>query len=125
MPENCTFGTLERVELSTFIPPIGVSKRKMKEGLNRGNYHFSDYLHDLIEWEGVRISGEKSSASGLLNPDVCYMSPDLVNVWDEGSQLDLRKVIYESSPSVVERQEPDLSVDSFDFCLFEKPLEKF
>ncbi len=86
MPENCTFGNSEKVELSTFIPPIGVSKRKMKEGLNRGNNHFSDYLHNLIEREGVRITREKGSASGLLNPDVCYMAPNLVKVRDVGSR---------------------------------------
>ena len=96
--KNYTFGNLDRENLSTFIPPEGFSKRKTKEGLNRGNYHFSDYSQDLKDREGVRISGEKSYASGLFYPDVCYMAPNLARVRDEGSQSDLRKEMYESSP---------------------------
>jgi hypothetical protein len=115
LPENYSFGNLEREDLSNFIPPEGFSERKTIEGLNRGNYRFSDYSSDLKDREGVRISGEKGSASGLFYPDVCYMAPNLARVRDEGSQSDLRKGIYESSPSVVERQEPDLAVDSFDY----------
>ena len=47
LPKNYTFGNLERENLSNFIPPEGFSKRKTKEGLNRGNYCFSDYSRDL------------------------------------------------------------------------------
>ncbi len=124
MPENYTFENLEREKFSISILPVGFSERETKEGLNRGNYRFSDYLRELKDREGVRISGEKSSALGLFYPDVCYMAPNLARVLDEGSQSDLRKGIYESSPSVVERQEQDLAVDSFDYCVFGKTIEE-
>ena len=88
---------------------------------NRGNNCFSDYSYDR---KGVKISGGKSFASDIFYPDVCYMAPNLVRVRDEGSLSDLRKGIYESSPSVVERQEPDLAVDSFDYCVFGETIEE-
>jgi hypothetical protein len=37
---------------------------------------------------------------------------------------DLRKGFYESSPSVVERQELELTVDSFDYCIFGETIEE-
>ncbi len=52
------------------------------------------------------------------------MAPNLAGVRDEGFQSDLREWIYESSPSVVERQELDLAVDSFDYCVFGETIEK-
>jgi len=52
------------------------------------------------------------------------MGPTLVRVRDEGSMSDLRKGFYESSPSVVERQELDLAVDSFDYCIFGETIEE-
>ena len=52
------------------------------------------------------------------------MGPTLVRVRDEGSMSDLRKGIYESSPSVVEWQELDLAVDSFDYCVFGETIEE-
>jgi hypothetical protein len=52
------------------------------------------------------------------------MAPNLARVRDEGSQSDLRKGIYELSPSVVERQEPDLAIDSFDYCVFGETIEE-
>jgi hypothetical protein len=102
LPENYTFGSLEREKFSNSIPPVGFSKRKTKEYLNRANYRFSDYSHELKDREGVRISGEKSSASGLYNPNVCYMAPNLVRVRDEGSQSDLRKGIYSKTSFLVQ-----------------------
>ncbi len=52
------------------------------------------------------------------------MAPNLARVRDEGSQSDLREGIYESSHSVVERQELDLAVDSFDYCIFGETIEE-
>jgi hypothetical protein len=52
------------------------------------------------------------------------MAPNLARVRDEGSQSDLRKGIYESSPSVVEQQELDLAIDSFDYCVFGETIEE-
>jgi hypothetical protein len=59
--------------------------------MNRGNYRFSDYSRDLKDRKGVRISGEKSIASDIFYPDVCYMAPNLAGVRDEGFQSDLRE----------------------------------
>jgi len=124
LPENYTFENLEREKFSNSIFSVGFSERETKEGLNRGIYCFSDYSRELKNREEVRISGEKSSVSGLFYPDVCYMAPNLARVRDEGSQSDLRKGIYELSPSVVERQEPDLAIDSFDYCVFGETIEE-
>jgi hypothetical protein len=82
---------------------------------NRGNNHFSDYSYNRKE---VRTSGGKNIASDIFYPDVCYMAPTLVRVQDEGQMSDLRRGFYESSPSVVERQELDLAIDLFDYCVF-------
>jgi hypothetical protein len=52
LPENYTFGGPEGGNLrgpSNFTPPVGFSERKTKDGLNRGNYRFSDYSHKLTE----------------------------------------------------------------------------
>jgi hypothetical protein len=37
---------------------------------------------------------------------------------------DLRQGFYESSPSVVERQELELAIDSFDNCIFGETIEE-
>jgi hypothetical protein len=79
----------------------------------------------LKDRKGVRISGEKGIASDIFYPDVCYMAPNLARVRDEGSQSDFREGIYESSPLVVEQQELDLAVDSFDYCIFGETIEVF
>jgi hypothetical protein len=120
-------GYLAYPEVDTFSPSLSNLSWSEQEknfhpvSQNRGNHRFSGYSYDK---KGVRTSGGKNVASDIFHPDVCYMAPTLVRVRDEGSMSDLRKGIYESSPSVVEWQELDLAVDSFDYCVFGKTIEK-
>jgi hypothetical protein len=119
-------GYLAPPEVNTFSPSLSYLSWPEKEKnfhpfSNRGNNHFSDYSYDR---KGVRISGGKNIASDIFYPDVCYMAPTLARVRDEGSMSDLRQGFYESSPSVVEWQELELAVDSFDYCIFGETIEE-
>ncbi len=98
-------GYLAPPEVNTSSPSLSILPRSEQEKnfhpvlQSRGNNRFSDYSYDR---KGVTTSGGKNIASDIFYPDVCYMDPNLVRVRDEGPMSDLRRGIYETSPSVVE-----------------------
>jgi hypothetical protein len=70
--------------------------------------------------EGLRIFCEEGTFAGPSYPDLCHLGPNLVLRGAKRAQSDMKEGKFESSPSVVERQETNLAVDSFDYFVMKE-----